>query len=73
MLEPAGSEEVEAMLGGAAAPTALTKLHRSFVDMPKRDAEIAYASSARAVRRLIEQHGAPASSGCSRISRERAL
>ncbi len=60
VLEPAGSEEVEAMLAGAAAPTALTKLHRSFVDMPKRDAEIAYASSARAVRRLIEQHGAPA-------------
>ena len=60
VLEPAGSEDVEAMLAGAGAPTALTKLHRSFVDFSRRDAEIAYASSARAVRRLIEERGAPA-------------
>ena len=45
------------------APTcgpALSKLHRSFVGLSRRDAEIAYASAARAVRRLIEQRGAAA-------------
>jgi len=59
VLEPAGSGDVEAMLGTAATPE-LTKLHRSFVDLSRRDAEVAYASSARAVRRLLDQHGAPA-------------
>ncbi|HEX6313995.1 MAG TPA: hypothetical protein VFZ73_04015, partial [Gemmatimonadaceae bacterium] len=39
---------------------ALSKLHRSFVGMSRSDAEIAYASAAQAVRRLIEQRGAAA-------------
>ena len=38
----------------------LSRLHRSFTDLPKRDAEVAYASAADAVRRLIDQRGAPA-------------
>lgn len=40
------------------ARTDLAGLHRSFVDFSRRDAEVAYASSARGVRRLIEQQGA---------------
>lgn len=40
--------------------TDLSRLHRSFVDLSKRDAEVAYASAAEAVRRLIDQRGAPA-------------
>ena len=39
---------------------ALSTLHRSFVGFSRRDAEIAYASAARAVRRLIERRGAAA-------------
>jgi hypothetical protein len=35
----------------------LSKLRRSFVGLSTRDAEIAYASAAWAVRRLIEQRG----------------
>ena len=38
----------------------LSQLHRSFVDLSKRDAEIAYATAAEAVRRLIDQHGTAA-------------
>ena len=59
-LEPQGTAEVEAHLTRAAAAPALSKLHRSFVGLSTRNAEIAYASSARAVRRLLERHGAPA-------------
>ena len=36
----------------------LSRLHRGFVDLSRRDAEVAYASAAEAVRRLIDQHGA---------------
>ena len=60
VLEPAGSTDAEATLARTAVRPALPKLHRSFVGFSRRDAEIAYASSARAVRRLIEQRGAPA-------------
>ena len=60
VLEPAGPEEAEAPLARTDARPALSKLHRSFVGLSRRDAEIAYASSARAVRRLIEQRGTPA-------------
>ncbi len=60
VLEPAGPEDTEAALPRTDARPALSKLHRSFVDLSRRDAEIAYASSARAVRRLLEQRGAPA-------------
>ncbi len=38
----------------------LSRLHGSFVDLSRRDAEVAYASAAEAVRRLIDQHGASA-------------
>jgi hypothetical protein len=60
VLEPAGSEDAEARLTGTRVRPNLSKLHQSFVDMPRHDAEIAYALAARAVRRLIEQRGAPA-------------
>lgn len=60
VLEPEGPEGAEAPLARTGERPALSQLHRSFVGLPKRDAEIAYASSARAVRRLIEQHGAAA-------------
>ncbi len=60
VLEPAGSEDAEAALTRIDMPPSLSTLHRSFVGLSRRDAEIAYASAARAVRRLIEQHGAPA-------------
>jgi tetratricopeptide (TPR) repeat protein len=60
VLEPAGSEDAEAPLARTRVRPDLSKLHRSFVDLSRHDAEIAYASAARAVRRLIEQRGAPA-------------
>jgi hypothetical protein len=39
---------------------ALSSLHGTFVGFSRQDAEVAYASSARAVRRLIEQCGTAA-------------
>jgi tetratricopeptide (TPR) repeat protein len=62
VLEPAGLEDddVEAPLTRTGARPDLSKLHRSFNGFSRRDAEIAYASSARAVRRLIAQRGAAA-------------
>jgi tetratricopeptide (TPR) repeat protein len=60
VLEPAGSEDAEAALTRIDVPPSLSTLHHSFAGLSKRDAEIAYASAARAARRLIEQHGAPA-------------
>jgi tetratricopeptide (TPR) repeat protein len=39
---------------------AVSALHRSFVELPRREAEIAYASAARAVHRLLEQRGTAA-------------
>lgn len=60
VLEPAGSEDVEATLTRARARPALTTLHGSFVGLSTREAEIAYASAARAVRVLIERRGAAA-------------
>ena len=35
----------------------LSRLHRGFVELSKRDAEVAYASAAEAVRRLIDRRG----------------
>jgi hypothetical protein len=59
VLEPDGSGEVEAALGRTNARPALSTLHKGFVGLHGRgEAEIAYASAARAVRRLIEQRGA---------------
>jgi tetratricopeptide (TPR) repeat protein len=60
VLEPAGPEDAEAALARTKVRPALSKLHRSFVGLSMRDAEIAYASAARAVRRLIEQRGVAA-------------
>ena len=60
VLEPAGSEDAEATLARTDVRPGLSKLHRSFVGLSRRDAEIAYASAARAVRRLIEQRGVAA-------------
>jgi Flp pilus assembly protein TadD len=57
VLEPAGPEDAEAPLSRTDERPALSKLHRSFVRLSKRDAEVAYASAARAVRRLLEQRG----------------
>jgi tetratricopeptide (TPR) repeat protein len=57
VLEPEGPEDAEATLAGTNVRPELAKLHRSFVGLSARDAEIAYASAARAVRRLIEQRG----------------
>ncbi len=60
VLEPAGSEAAEAALAGTSIRPALPHLHRSFVNLPTSDAEVAYAFSAQAVRRLIELRGMPA-------------
>jgi tetratricopeptide (TPR) repeat protein len=60
VLEPAGSGDVEALLRESAATPPLSRLHGKFTDFSRQDARIAYASSARAVRHLVEQHGMPA-------------
>jgi tetratricopeptide (TPR) repeat protein len=60
VLEPAGSKDAEAALARTRVRLPLSKLHRGFVDLSTRDAEVAYATAARAVRRLIEQHGVDA-------------
>jgi tetratricopeptide (TPR) repeat protein len=60
VLEPAGAQDAEAVLARSGARPALATLHRGFVGFSRRDAEVAYASAARAVRRLIERRG-PAS------------
>lgn len=59
-LEPAGTASAEAALAGIEERPALSALHRGFGGLAGRDAEIAYASAARAVRRLIERRGTPA-------------
>jgi tetratricopeptide (TPR) repeat protein len=60
VLEPAGAGDAEAALARTAARPALTKLHRSFVGFSRRDAEIAYASAARAVQRLVDRQSGTA-------------
>jgi tetratricopeptide (TPR) repeat protein len=57
VLEPAGATDAEATLARTGVRPALSKLHRSFVGFSRRDAEIAYASAARAVQRLVDQRG----------------
>ena len=59
-LEPAGTHHLESTLPRAHDRPALSKLHRSFVGLSPDDAQLAYATSARAVRRLIEDCGAEA-------------
>jgi hypothetical protein len=60
VLEPAGSGDLEVTLARTTTRPALSTLHRSFVGFSRADAEIAYASSARAVRQLVEVRGVPA-------------
>ena len=36
----------------------LSRLHRGFADLSRREAEVAYSLAAQAVRRLLDQHGA---------------
>ena len=60
VLEPAGSSELEGTLAAPDVGSERVALHASFAGFSRRDAEIAYASAARAVRRLLEQRGAPA-------------
>lgn len=60
VLEPAGSGHVEAALALAGGAPALSALHGSFTGFSPREAELAYAASARAVRRLIEHSGVTA-------------
>ncbi len=57
VLEPDGSKEIEALLAHTDSEPRLTNLHDGFLTLSTHDAEIAYASAARAVRRLIEQRG----------------
>jgi tetratricopeptide (TPR) repeat protein len=59
-LESAEPWQAEAALARTDARLALSNLHRSFVGLSTQDAEIAYASAARSVRRLIEQRGVAA-------------
>ena len=57
VLEPAGSEDAETPLARTGARPDVSKMHQPFVDLSRGDAEFAYASAARAVRRLIDQRG----------------
>ena len=56
VFEPGGLEAEAATPVGTTGP-GLSKLPSNFVSLPKRDAELAYASAARAVRHLIDQRG----------------
>ena len=61
LLEPVSREDLEEALARAGTAPALSQLHASFARFSSRsDAEIAYGSSVRAVRRLIEKRGARA-------------
>lgn len=60
VLEPAGSQDVEAALAATKKRLDLATLHRGFAAFSRRDAELAYGSAARAVRQLIEQRGVAA-------------
>jgi tetratricopeptide (TPR) repeat protein len=57
VLEPAGSGDLEAILARTGERRSLSQLPGSFVGLSPHDAELAYALSARAVRRLIERRG----------------
>ena len=59
-LEPAGTAAAESALLEFNGRPALSALHRGFGGLGTRDAEVAYASAARAMRRLIERRGASA-------------
>lgn len=57
VLEPAGSEDAETPLTRTRARPDVSTMHQRFVDLSRGDAEFAYASAARAVRRLVEHRG----------------
>ncbi len=60
LLEPAGSAEAEAPLKRDRAWPSLERLHQSFLQLDTADAQVAYAVSAHAVRRMTELAGTPA-------------
>ena len=60
LLEPAGSAEVEAPLARERTRPSLERLHQSFLQLDTADAQVAYAVSAHAVRRMTELAGTPA-------------
>ena len=57
VLEPEASADAEATLVLSRERPALSELHGGFVGLSTRDAEVAYATAARGVRRLIELRG----------------
>jgi tetratricopeptide (TPR) repeat protein len=60
VLEPAGPQDAEAPLTRTRVRPAVSELHGSFIGLSRRDAELAYATAARAARRLIERRGVAA-------------
>jgi len=60
LLEPAGSAEAEAPLARERTRPSLERLHQSFLQLDTADAQVAYAVSAHAVRRMTELAGTPA-------------
>jgi tetratricopeptide (TPR) repeat protein len=60
VLESADAGEMDVTPARGRVQPALSSLHGTFVGFSRQDAEVAYASSARAVRRLIEQCGTAA-------------
>jgi tetratricopeptide (TPR) repeat protein len=60
VFEPAGTDEAETVLSRTQARPPLQQLHGSFFALSGPDARVAYAFSARAVRRMIELRGTPA-------------
>lgn len=60
VLESSGPQDADARPPDAHARPELSTLHRGFAGLSTRDAVIAYASAAHAVRLLIEHCGAPA-------------
>jgi tetratricopeptide (TPR) repeat protein len=59
-LERGGAEEAERVLAATRARPALQQLHRSFSGLSGEDAQVAYALSAKAVRRMTELRSAAA-------------
>jgi len=59
-LERGGAEEAERVLAATRARPALQQLHRSFTGLSGEDAQVAYALSAKAVRRMMELRSAAA-------------
>jgi len=58
VFEPEGSEEAESILARTSARPKLEQLHGNFFALNGASAQVAYAYSARAVRRMIELRGA---------------